>query len=659
MQRFILAMVLSGAALWAQPQYSQAQGGQDGPIDPPSRVARLNWISGDVAFQPATVDTWTNATVNYPLTTGDHLFVNDRARAELHIGATAIRINSISSFGFLNLSDDTIQMSLNQGSMEIRLRQLDRDDIFEIDTPNGAVTLLRAGDYRIDTDPARNATMVTVRTGQAEVYQEGNSMLVTARQTAWFHDGSGPEINPENPRDEFDRFIAMRNNAEDALPRGEYVPETMVGYQDLYAYGRWVNDPVYGSVWVPPVDTGWAPYTLGRWAFVEPWGWTWIDEEPWGFAPFHYGRWAMLRGGWGGGWAWIPGERSYRPVYAPALVGFIGGGGFGVSIGWFPLGPREPWIPAWGASGAYVNRVNVMHVTNVNVVNVTYVNRQNAVVVSQADFAGARSVRGAMRPVTPGEWQGARVLGTSPQIVPGRASVAFGPQRAAPPLSARVVVAKTPPPAAPVSFEARQRVLTQNQGLPLSANQVGQLRSQQPGAVVNRQPVRAIGGQQGGPAMNRPANPGFTPNSAPAIQQPANPNRLPDRMNSRPPNALPPPANTQPGQYSPRGQQPQTTAPPAVQAAPQNSAPANQQPGRFPQRDQPPQQVPQSAPPAQRVQPAPQPAAPPAAPPAPRVQQPATPPPAAQPAAPPAAQPAPQNRPIPRMRQVPPKDEPK
>ena len=574
MNRFLFAAAFTAAALLAQPQQPMSEQPpilqpmqQEQPGDPPSRVARLNWLAGDVAFQPATVDDWSAATLNYPLTTGDHLFVNQRARAELHIGGTAIRLDSSSNFGFLNLTDNLVQMSLNQGSLEIRLRQLDRDDAYEIDTPNGAVTLLRAGEYRIDSDPARNATMVTVRNGQAQMYQDGASVLITPHQTAWFRDAGNPEMQVENPPDDFDAFVLSRDRFEDDLPRNAYVPDSMVGYQDLYAYGRWISDPVYGDVWVPPVGAGWTPYSTGRWAFVEPWGWTWIDEAPWGFAPFHYGRWVSLRGA---GWVWIPGARTYRPVYAPALVGFIGGGGFGVSVGWFPLGPREPWVPAWGASRAYINNVNVMHVTNINVVNVTnvtYVNRQNVTVVSQADFASARPVRGAEMRLSPAQIQNAQILGTAPQVVPARASVAIGASRPAPQFSGRAVVARTPPPPAPVAFEARQQALSQNRGLPLNDNQVRQLRAQQPAAVVNRPAIRSVA-------------PRGVPAPAPAQVQPAPVRPAPDRMNSMPPNVQPRPMQpverAQP-QPTERPQPMERQQPPAVQRTPPNQAPPNRQ----------------------------------------------------------------------------------
>src|SRR5437867_1713415 len=83
---------------------------------------------------------------------------------------------------------------------------------------------------------------------------------------------------------------------------------------------------------------------------ANPWGWTWVDDAPWGFAPFHYGRWVWYRSRW----CWAPGSYVARPVYAPALVAWVGGPSVNVSVsigrssppvGWFPLGPREVYVP--------------------------------------------------------------------------------------------------------------------------------------------------------------------------------------------------------------------------------------------------------------------------------------------------------------------------
>src|SRR5208282_5188732 len=87
--------------------------------------------------------------------------------------------------------------------------------------------------------------------------------------------------------------------------------------------GRWDTAQGYGEVWYPKVPAGWVPYADGRWVWIVPWGWTWVDAESWGFAPCHYGRWALI----GESWAWVPGAFEPFPVYAPALIGFLGGSG--------------------------------------------------------------------------------------------------------------------------------------------------------------------------------------------------------------------------------------------------------------------------------------------------------------------------------------------
>ena len=126
----------------------------------------------------------------------------------------------------------------------------------------------------------------------------------------------------------------------------------MTGVEPLLETGEWAQVPDYGQVWYPPVAAGWVPYRSGHWAWASPWGWTWVDAAPWGFAPFHYGRWVEA----GGRWGWIPagagGGEYGRPVYAPALVNWVGvaagaavglaaGLAIGAAVGWIPLGPRE------------------------------------------------------------------------------------------------------------------------------------------------------------------------------------------------------------------------------------------------------------------------------------------------------------------------------
>jgi hypothetical protein len=545
--------------------------------DPPSRVARLNLIQGQVSFQPATVTDWTAATLNYPMTIGDHLYADDSTRAELHIGSTAVRLGPRSGLTVLNLDDRLAQIRVDTGALIIRVKYLDGDDSYEIDTAQGAITILRPGEYRIDTDPDRNATMITVRSGDAAVSTNGGNFPVHPHQTAYFAgDGQPPQFQTENPTDPLDLFAMEQDRAEDTLPAPRYVSRDMPGWQDLERNGRWDDDPAYGPVWRPTVvEAGWAPYRYGHWAWVEPWGWTWIDDAPWGFAPFHYGRWAMV----GGGWAWVPGPVAPRPVYAPALVAFVGGRNFSMAVGvgggmgavaWFPLGPREVFVPAYRVSPVYVNRVNVttVNVTNITVVNRTYVNRTYVTAVDQRTFVSAQPVHRAVINVPPGAIARAQIAHNA-AVVPQRASVLAHP--AAPmnvphPSAAvmqRPVFAQHAPPPAAVPFAARQEALRANPGRPVDPQTVNRLRTNAP---VQAPAVRTL------PASNapRPMPPPSSqtpaaPFNRPAYQTPANDARpAPPTPQSRPPYQSPvnTPRNTPQTEPTPRPAERERTQPP-------------------------------------------------------------------------------------------------
>ena len=150
--------------------------------DPPSRVARLGFTSGPVSFSPAGEDDWVQATINRPVTTGDRLWSDAGARAEIQVGGAMIRMSAGTSVVVLNIDDRIAQLQLTQGTLNVHVRRLDPNQVFEIDTPNLALTLRQPGDYRIAVDTDGNATDIIVRRGQGEVYGEGASYVVDARQ---------------------------------------------------------------------------------------------------------------------------------------------------------------------------------------------------------------------------------------------------------------------------------------------------------------------------------------------------------------------------------------------------------------------------------------------------------------------------------------------
>ncbi len=349
--------------------------------DPPARVARLNYINGSVQFQPAGVDDWVTAPLNRPLITGDHFWVDDQSSGEMHVGSNVVRMAGDTAVSFLNLNDQTVQLRVSQGLVEIRLRSLGENDVFEVDTPNSAFSLLRPGVYRIEVSPNSPTTFLTVRGGEGEVTGGGQAFTLHPREMARItgEDSITYDISAPPPPDGWEQWCSDRDRREDQAQSVRYVSREMIGYEDLDENGTWRSAPGYGMVWYPrAVAPGWAPYRYGHWAWIDPWGWTWVDDAPWGFAPFHYGRWVYV----GGGWAWVPGPIAPRPVYAPALVAWVGGphfnlsvsiGGGGGHVAWFPLGPGDVFVPAYRTSPRYFTNVNTTNTVVNSNVNITKV----------------------------------------------------------------------------------------------------------------------------------------------------------------------------------------------------------------------------------------------------------------------------------------------
>jgi hypothetical protein len=481
--------------------------------DPPGRVARLSYLRGAVSLRPAGSDEWAAAGPNRPLTMGDRVWTDTSSRAELHVGSTAIRINSQTELDFTALDDNTLQARLAQGSVTIRVRHLDNGQVYEIDTPNGAISIGRAGEYRIDVSPDGMTSVVDVWTGSSEVTSAGSSFAVNDHQQATIRGTNTPtyDLVDAPAYDQWDQWCVERDHREDNSQSARYVSTEMTGYEDLDAYGRWEVVPEYGNVWVPAgMGPGWAPYHTGHWIWVDPWGWTCVDDAPWGYAPYHYGRWVFV----GAGWAWVPGRVVARPVYAPALVAFVGapgprpGASVGVAFGggaavaWFALGPEEVYHPGYAVSPGYVRQVNVTNVTNVtnitnvtnvtNVNNVTYRNREvpgAMMATSSATFASARPVQSTPIAVND-RIRTAPVMSAAPAIAPTRASLApavtergaiYAPPSA---LANRPVMAKLAPPPAPIPFAAKQQALAVNGGRPLAPAQEAQIRASSPGLTA-------------------------------------------------------------------------------------------------------------------------------------------------------------------------------
>ena len=549
-----ICVLLAGTATTLRAQqyddsqpYNQTEA-QDSSDQDPGRVARLAYLTGQVQFAPAGEDDWGSVDVNRPMVIGDRLLTGDDGRAVLELGDSSIRIDHDSAFDFLNLAQDNVQIELSQGTLNLAVRQLDQGANFEVDTPTVAFVASTPGIYRIDDNPDGSGSMVTVFQGSGTVYGEnGVSRQVVAGTSYRFNDSTLTSVESDGlpQADDFDRFCEARDSNYDRYAqRQQYIPPDTIGGDDLYQYGQWDDTPAYGNVWYPTsVPVGWAPYRYGHWAWIDPWGWTWVDNEPWGFAPFHYGRWVYVSNRWG----WVPGPMNVRPVYAPALVAFVGGSGFSLSVnvggggpvGWFPLGPRDVYMPWFHASRRYFTNVNVTNIRNVYV-NRTVINnfygdyrrgrvpprgghdyayRRMAGAVTAVPrnvFTDARPVHGSL--VKLNRTQLARTeVALRPGVNPRTASLGLRRPTARPAVLkgrepfARPVVARHQPPPRPVGFAAREKVIASQHGQPLTHAQMQNLRRGHPANDARDARVKVVPALAGGAAALGAMHHGATP----------------------------------------------------------------------------------------------------------------------------------------------------
>ncbi len=568
----LLALGLLGLAPLAQAQ-----------DDLPSRVGRLADVGGQVFVSPEDrTSDWTPIGINYTVTTGDNLWAGNDARAEVDFGAGRFRLAADTNVHISRLDDTTIALFVAQGRLILRLRFLEPGDVARIDTPNTQVVVTRPGLYRVEVAPDRQSTTLIVREGEANLQLANTVQQVLPGQTA-YAGGSDPayaEVRSGIGTDGFDVYSANRERRYDRNRSANHVSRQMVGAADLDEYGNWQTYPEYGAVWFPTaVAADWAPYRYGSWASVGGWGWTWVDAAPWGYAPFHYGRWAYI----GGRWGWCPGGYVARPYWAPAMVGWVGGGGWTVSVnvgapvyGWVPLGWGEPYVPWWRGCGSRCwTQYNRPYAVNVaerpNAPPTRYINWTAPGGVTAV--AGANLV--AHKPVAVNR---INVPASNIAQIP----VIAGPTLAKPALAqiqgVRAGAAGTPAPAS-TFYPATKPRLTAPVSAPVGAGtpatSVGPAPVAKPAVAAPGAPVSAVPAPAAAkPAVTAPGFAGAPASAAPgaAVGKPA--------VTAAPASVVPPGRGDAPASAAPRGfaQKPGSGAPssdaPIATPAPRQPAPA-------------------------------------------------------------------------------------
>ena len=182
--------------------------------DLPGRVGRVANLAGELFIAPQDrPDAWAPAALNYPVASGDNLWVGNDGRAEVDVGGTQLRLAGDSNIHVSRLDEREFAIFVAQGRVSIRVRVLEGGEMARVDTPNAQVTITRPGLYRIDVSPDREHTRLVVREGEVNVQTASALQQVLPGQSAEI-DGPNPQyatVQNGIGLDGFDTWVADRD----------------------------------------------------------------------------------------------------------------------------------------------------------------------------------------------------------------------------------------------------------------------------------------------------------------------------------------------------------------------------------------------------------------------------------------------------------------
>lgn len=229
----ILAPLMLAAGLAGAAGFAHASAGP---------VAGMTYREGSVVVAPAGATAWGPAAPDRPVAAGDRLWTDPGGRAEVHLGGAVLHMDSEAFLEVADLGGGLFLGHLHEGALLARVRTLAAGDQLEIGTPHFSVRLLRAGDYRIDVDPARGTSRLTVRAGHAFVRgSKGQAVAVPAsQQLEW--SGGQLRLAPaaEAAPNAFERWAARRHRREEQALASRARPASRQAVPDAQPAGEWV-----------------------------------------------------------------------------------------------------------------------------------------------------------------------------------------------------------------------------------------------------------------------------------------------------------------------------------------------------------------------------------------------------------------------------------
>ena len=280
---------------------------------------------------------------NYPVLTGDRIWVENGARLEAVLPDRVIlRLDQETELLFEGLAgspdagaDTTTHLGLVEGEIQVTADGYVLSDTISLTTGNSRIYLDLPGTYRLIYD-GRGWTEVAVREGFAEVNTERGSIIARDGEGAVVEGEYSPRVTliDAGPPDALEYWAADLSG--DQLTGNGYVDDSLAyAAAPLEDSGEWVVTSGRPA-WRPTVRVGWRPFSDG-WGVYTPSGLNWVAYEPWGWVTSHYGAWDYVPGY---GWLWFPGT-----TYSPAWVYWY----------WGPT--HAAWIP----SGYYTRYYGPRH----------------------------------------------------------------------------------------------------------------------------------------------------------------------------------------------------------------------------------------------------------------------------------------------------------
>src|SRR5690349_9643543 len=80
---------------------------------PAERIGRVSFVHGAVSYRPGAVQEWGPASLNLPLTDGDHLWTDADSQAEVRAGAIAVHLAPHTGYSVIRLDARSFRMGLS------------------------------------------------------------------------------------------------------------------------------------------------------------------------------------------------------------------------------------------------------------------------------------------------------------------------------------------------------------------------------------------------------------------------------------------------------------------------------------------------------------------------------------------------------------------